>query len=89
MTERTISFAELHALVEAWLPDQTFFVGVLVHHSNERGGRRNIITWSISHSFTTDDCERIEAPTAAEAYDKLRAAVPASQSPLATVGHVR
>lgn len=85
--ERTISFAELHALVEAWLPDQTFFVGVLVHHTNER--RPNIITWSITHSFTTDACERIEAPTAAEAYDKLRAAVPASQSLLASVGHVR
>jgi len=26
---------------------------------------------------------------AAKSYDKLRAAVPASQSPLATVGHVR
>jgi hypothetical protein len=84
---RAISFAELHALVAGWLPGQTFFVGVLVQHSHNSWGVRDIVTWSISYGFTDEPgygCARIEAPTAPEAYAKLRAAVQAP--PLAGVG---
>jgi hypothetical protein len=83
---RSISFAELHALVAGWLPGQTFFVGVQVQHQHDEWGVRDIITWDISYSFVNNGCARIEAPTAAEAYAKLRAAVPAAATPLNEVG---
>lgn len=82
---RTLSFVELHALVGALVGDTTYAITVQTwrHHVDAR----LVTTWAVSwfpDNADAKSCRRFEGPTAAAAYEQLRAVVPAN--PLDEVG---
>jgi hypothetical protein len=86
---RAVSLLELHGLVGALLPGQTYIIDITVHHSvSTYGPPSNTVHWRVAYGFDEAHrgCKQLEAESAAALYEKLRAALP--PHPLDEVGEL-
>lgn len=78
---RALTVVELHALVGALLPGQSYILEVTVHHSvSVYGPTEDSLHWRLSYGFERPGghCAQVNASTAAELYAKLRDALPSN-----------
>jgi hypothetical protein len=85
---RALTMLELHALVGALLPDESYILDVTVHHSvSTYAQTTDTLHWRLSYGFgRPSNCTQVNASTAAELYAKLRAALP--PNPLDEIGEI-
>ena len=91
--ESRLSFAELHALVGALLPGESYFITVDVHHSagSDLMPSSNTVSWRVSYGFHSPGagCQQVEGDSAGGVLQKLRAKLaPSPTNALEEIGEV-